>query len=268
MTEPAIPTFDENGFLSGRIDSWIDSHRAAHKDIIDRAQELNRDCHSFLDGRADDLGNGKQVATSLLFARSLELYQSIIVVSERGMAAATRIMLRAFIEANFHFFALQRDPTYLKDYLDQFLIQKRKLLQRIRLSKSSPMESLRQAATDQLFQETEKAITNAKARTISTEEVAKRAQMHDTYLTAYAVLSHAVHTGVSDIDHYIRINHATNETEGFKYGPSEVESVRAICLSGMTLAEALEIVSRDCGENRAALCAAHKEAFQSFLEKA
>jgi hypothetical protein len=231
MTEPALSTFDENGFLSGRIHSWIDSHRAAHKDIMDRAQELNRDCHSFLDGRAIDLGNGKQIATSLLFARSLELYQSIIVVSERGMAAATRILLRAFIEANFHFFALQRDPTYSEDYLDQFLIQKRKLLQRIRLSKSSQMESLRQAATDQLLQETEKAITNAEARNISTEEVAKRAQMHDIYLTAYAVLSHAVHTGVSDIDHYIRINHATNETEGFKYGPSEVESVERFALA-------------------------------------
>lgn len=101
MTEPAMPAFDENGFLSGRIHSWIDSQRAANKDIVDRAQELNRDCHSFLDGRAVDLGNGKQIATSLLFARSLELYQSIIVVSERGMAAETRILLRAFIEQVF-----------------------------------------------------------------------------------------------------------------------------------------------------------------------
>ena len=179
------------------------------------------------------------------------------------MAAATRILLRAFIEANFHFFALQRDPTYLEDYLDQFLIQKKKLLQRIRLSKSSRRRACGRLPPINCFRKPRRPSQTQKHGTFQQRRWAKRAQMHDIYLTAYAVLSHAVHTGVSDIDHYIRINHATNETEGFKYGPSEVESVRVICLSGMTLAEALEIVSRDCGENRAALCAAHKEAFQS-----
>jgi hypothetical protein len=87
MIELAMPTFDENGFLDGRIQFWVESQRVSHRKLIERAQELNRDCHRFLDGRALSPGNGKQIATSLLFARLLELYQSIILVSERGMAA-------------------------------------------------------------------------------------------------------------------------------------------------------------------------------------
>ena len=97
--------------------------------------------------------------------------------------------------------------------------------------------------------------------------MAKRAQMQDLYITAYAVLSHAVHTGASDIDHHIEVNDLTKETEGFKYGPSDSETRRAICLCGMTLTEALELVSQNFGEDRKTLCAAHKEVFQSFLEK-
>ena len=162
MTEPAMGLIDENGFLAGRIHSWIESQRASHKDIFNRAQDLNRDCHHFLNARAVDLENAKQVALSLLFARSLELFQSIVVVSERGMAATTRVLHRGFIEASFHFFAIQRDPTYLDIYLDQFHNQKRKLLQRIRQSKSPQMVNLQQAATDQLFQDTENAIKAAK----------------------------------------------------------------------------------------------------------
>lgn len=257
---------DENGFLSGRIQSWIDSQRTSHRDIVERAQELNRDCYRFLDGRAVDLGNGRQVATSVLFARVVELYQSIIMVSERGMAATTRILLRAFLEACFHFFAIQRDSEYLNDYLNQILIQKRKLLKRIRRSESPQMEELRQAATDQLLSETEKAINAEEAREISIEEVAKRAGMIDTYFTAYAVLSRAVHAGVSDIENHIHINDETKGIKGFKYGPSEEETVRAICLSGMTLAEALELAARTFGEDRKVLCAAHQESFQSFLD--
>jgi hypothetical protein len=258
--------YDENGFLEGRIQSWIKSQRASRRDIIKRAQELNRDCHRFLDGRAVDLGDGKQIATSVLFARILELYQSILVVTERGMAATTRILFRAFLEACFHFFAIHRDSTYLNHYLNQSLIQKRSLIRRIRQSESSQMETLRQAATDPLLEQTEKAIRDLGAQAISIAEVAKRAEMYDIYLTAYAVLSHAVHTGASDIDHHILINDVTKETEGFKYGPSDEETVRGICLSGMTLAESLNLASESFGEDRKALCTAHKEAFRSFLD--
>ena len=207
----------------------------------------------------------RQIVTSVLFARVVELYQSIILASERGMAATTRILSRAFLEACFQFFAVQRDSEYLNDYLNQFLVEKVKLLRRIRESKSPQMKSLRQAATDQLLADTEKAIEEQGARKISTKEIATRAEMLDTYYTAYAVLSHAVHTGVSDIDHHIDVNGETKELEGFKYGPSEEETVRAICLSGVTLAEALELASRAFGEDRKALCNAHSEAFQSLL---
>ncbi|THJ25442.1 MAG: hypothetical protein CAF45_001115 [Nitrospira sp. CG24E] len=258
---------DENGFLDGRIQFWIDSQRTSHRDIIERAQELNRDCHRFLDDLAVDLGNGKQVVTTVLFARVVELYQSIIIVSGRGMAATTRILSRAFLEACFHFFAIQRDSEYLNDYLNQFLIQKRKLLKRIRRSESPHMEHLRKAATDELLLETDWAINEEGGREISIEEVAKRAEMVDTYFTAYAVLSRAVHSGISDIDNHIYANAETKEFEGFKYGPSSEETVRAICLSSMTLAEALELASRTFGEDRKALSAAYKEEFQSFLNR-
>jgi hypothetical protein len=265
MTEPTMATTDENGFLAGRIHTWSVSQRASHKDVFERAYDLNRDCHHFLDARAIMSDNPKALVASLLFARSLELFQSIVVVSERGMAAATRILLRGFLESSFQFFAIQRDPTYLDIYLDQFLIQKRKLLRRIRDSISPQMESLRQAATNQLLQDTENAIRDAGVSAISTEEVAKRAHMHDIYLTAYAVLSHAVHTGASDIDHHIQVNTVTKEIEGFRYGPSETETRRAICLSCLTLADALELVSWNFEENRTTLCEGHREAFKGFL---
>jgi len=269
MTEPVIPTFDENGYLNGRIQAWIESQRASHQDVFGRARELNRDCHHFLDSRSVDVGNIKQVATSVLFARLLELYQSVIIVSERGMAATTRILSRAFLEASFHFLAIQRDPTYLEDYLNQDLIQTKKLIKRIRRSTSAEfeMQKLRQGATDRVLEEVEKAIIERKAREIPIEDVAKRSGSHDSYVTAYAILSHAVHTGASDVDHHIRVNDVTKEIDGFTYGPSESETLRAICLSGMALTEALELVSQNFGEDRNALCEAHNKAFQSFLEK-
>jgi hypothetical protein len=269
MPDSAMGSFDENGFLYGRIQQWMEIQNSFHKDLFERAAALNRDCHLFLDGRAVEDGNGKQIATSVLFARLLELYQSIIVACERGMAATTRILSRAFLEASYHFFALQRDPTYLTDYMDQFLIEKKKLMSRIRQSPSTneEMRNLRQSATDLLVNENEKLIHDRSARKVSTEEIARRAGMHDSYLTAYAILSHAVHTGISDIERHLQINDVTKEIEAYKYGPSDEETVKEIGLSGMTLAEALELASQTFGEDRKSLCVAHREAFRSLLEK-
>lgn len=262
-----MTTFDENGFLSGRIQSWIDSHRTSHCEMMDRARELNRDCHRFLDGRIANSGNGKQIATGLFFARMLELFQSIVLISERGMAATTRILERALLEANYIFMAAHRDPTFLDEYMAQHHIHKRKLVKKIRLSNSSEkaMMDLKQGATDQVLKEVEAAISQGKLRELRIEEIAKRAGCHDSYCTAYAILSQAVHTGVNDIDRYID----DKETDGrirLKHGPSDEETLRAIALAGMTMAEALELASETFGEDRKELCEAYVKAFQSFIK--
>jgi hypothetical protein len=94
-----MTTYDENGFLGGRIDSWVEENQEAHKAVFDRAKELNRDSHSFLDDRLIDLKNEKQLVAYVLFARMIELYQSIIIVCERGMTTPSRILFRSLVEA-------------------------------------------------------------------------------------------------------------------------------------------------------------------------
>ena len=43
--------YDENGFLGGLIQEWIEAHRKSYGPVFVLAQELNRECHRFLDGR-------------------------------------------------------------------------------------------------------------------------------------------------------------------------------------------------------------------------
>ena len=66
--------YDENGFLGGLIQEWIEAHRKSYGPVFVLAQELNRECHRFLDGRRVDPKSKLQVTTSVLFARMVELY--------------------------------------------------------------------------------------------------------------------------------------------------------------------------------------------------
>ena len=81
----------------------------------------------------------------------LELYQSVLLTIDRGMRAPARILFRAFLECIFHFAAIHKDQGYLENYLDQFELQRKKLVNRIRATTDPDLESLRQPINPELL---------------------------------------------------------------------------------------------------------------------
>ena len=69
----------------------------------------------------------------------------------------------------------------------------------------------------------------------------------------------------SDLKSHLKYNEDIKEIEAFFYGPSQEETARSICLSGLWVAEALEKLSSTFGEDRKDLCAAYTQAFQELL---
>ena len=260
-----MAVYDENGFLGGLIEQWVESHQESFVEIFALAKELNRECHRFLDGRSVDPGSELQITTAVLFARMLELYQAIVLVVDRGMAAPARILFRAFLEAFFHFSTIYRDCEYLDVYLKQFHVQRKALVYRIRNSKLPLLEGLRQLVDESLLSEIKETIKQEGARKVSIEEVAKKANLYEIYVTAYAVLSRAVHSSPSDLESHLRYNAEKEVIEGFRYGPCAEETARAICLAGMCMIEALEQISNMFEEDRRESCSKLKESFQRVL---
>lgn len=260
-------TFDENGFISGRIQHWIDDHQTRHEVIFSTALDLNRECHKFLSGRSVDLGSELQLTTSVLFARMLEIYQAILIVIGRGMTSAGRVLFRTYLEAFFYFAAIHRDPHFLKEYLNQFHVRRRSFVNRLRNSTSPGLEHLRKPLTDDLIVEIKQTMDQEKISKISVEKAAEKAGLHDIYLTAYAILSGAVHTNAADLESHLDYDEQENAIRGFKYGPSDEETRRIVGLASMTMAEALGTISQTFGEDRTEMCAEMKDSFWRMLSE-
>jgi len=256
-----VAKYDENGFLGGKIQEWIEVHRRTHGPAFLQAQQLNRENHRFIDGRNINVSDTYQLTTTVLFVRLMELYQGVMVVADRGMAAPTRILFRAFLEAFFHFAAIHKDPKYLDDYQDQFERQRKTLVNRIRHSNNPELEDLRKPIDARLIAE----IDQIDVRQVSIEEVARRAGQHNTYLTAYAILSRAVHSCASDLEAYLDYDKGDQKIVSFRYGPTDAETLRTLCLAGMTMAEALKGISLDFAEDRSEYCDKAVESFRSLL---
>src|SRR6266404_3898545 len=106
-----MPFYDEDGFLGGKIQEWIDKHRRTYKPALSLAERLNRETHSLIDGRSINVSDIRQLTVTALFMRLMELYQGLLLSVDRGMRAPTRILFRAFLEGFFHFAAIHKEPT-------------------------------------------------------------------------------------------------------------------------------------------------------------
>lgn len=258
-----MSVLDENGFLSGRIDAWISQHRANHNDLLTLAEALNRESHAFLHGRAVTISDINRLTSIVLFARMMELYQAVLLVVDRGSRSGTRVLFRAFLEAFFHFAAIHKDSSYLEEYLDQFENERKSLINRIRKTDDPALEDLRRPIDDSLIAE----LQNIEVRRVNIEEVARRGGCHNIYVTAYALLSRSVHSSAGDLEAHLALNNERNNIVGFRYGPTDEETVRTVGLAGMTLADVLKEVSKDFDEDRTGLCERFVVSFKSFLKE-
>ena len=88
--------------------------------------------------------------------------------------------------------------------------------------------------------ELEEDIQNKCIKSRSTEDWSKEAGMHETYLTAYTILSNTVHSKVRDLQDYFGIDE-NGEIKTFHWGPSDkgVLRVLATSIEGMLLSLAV-----------------------------
>lgn len=221
--------FDSDGFLThrrGTLEAGIDG---AHGCLFARARQINRDCHQLLfaaDIRNRDL-EGVLVAT--LFMRALEHYQATLILLGMGLIAPAKVTLRATLEAVFTTRAVAANEDALRAFINDDLLQRRKLIRKAKQHDHINLEELREALTDDIIDRLHKQIEASGAKRLTTEDLSKFADMHDWYTTEYAMLSKATHTNVRELEAYLSLDES-GETRSLDYAPS-IEEIPDLVLT-------------------------------------
>jgi hypothetical protein len=211
--------FDSDGFLvdrRGTLESAIDG---AHELLLQRARQINRDCHELL--FAADIHNRdpEELLCATLFTRALEHYQATLILLGKGLIAPAKVTLRASLEAVFTTRAVVADKAALRAFINDDLFQRRKLIRRAQQYDYLSLEELREALTPDFVDRLEQQIRDSGAEQLKTEDLSKLAGMHDWYTTLYALLSKATHTNVRQLEAYVSLDES-GEIRGLTYAPS------------------------------------------------
>lgn len=201
-----------------------------------------------------EVRSSRQFLVSLLFARALEHFQAALFLLEMGMETSAKVAVRALCEATFTACAVVKDEETFTAYINQDLRYEQKLINKAFQGNPVVLAGIRSTTTREKRETLSKKIQDEDVKDLRVEELAKRAGMHDWYLTVYAMTSEAVHTQVRDLGKYF-VKGADKALKSLRYGYGDRETGRLLGVVGLLMINA-----------RGALGDAYEEDINPFID--
>jgi len=198
-----MSSIDEDGFLSEDISNWIKKYRNEYKDIFNLALDVNRFAQSLMFKINAHNDNAQELLLALFYIRALSTYQSIIILSERGLIPESKVLCRNLIENMFSFVACAKHKEIARMYILNDAKESLKSLNKLKSSEKLMSFWASRINISEREDELISLINKRDIKHLSTEELSKKAELHDHYLTVYHVLSQTVHVKIRDIEHHL-----------------------------------------------------------------
>jgi len=251
---------ERRGFLSAAAATWADKHASQHASSFSLAESFISLAHRYLSTQNRSSFGISELVPTLVFERSLHHYQAVLVLTKNGMVPASRALTRVLLESQFIFLAVLHDEHTLNLYLDQLQMARRKTMHKLENSVSPILADLRSTASEVDRDELARLIEDGAIRNLSVDEFARKADLTPIYITAYSVLSGAVHSTAHDLEDDVEFG-PNNEIVDFRNGQRGDQTVALIANSGALLADSLSQLSKRAAPNIASECEQYHDQF-------
>ncbi|WP_175532137.1 DUF5677 domain-containing protein [Paenibacillus sp. yr247] len=165
--------------------------------------------------------NIKGILAATLFIKVTNCFQAIVLLSKKGLGIECAILTRALLEVTFPLKAIVESENFVEEFILTENWKRFKLMNVILNDKKSFSTIHSQISVEQK-KELEEEIERNGYKDMSTEEIARRANMQTFYQTAYRNLSEDVHTTVRSLEAYVVTDEQGNITM-FENGPQIFE---------------------------------------------
>jgi Family of unknown function (DUF5677) len=211
------------GFFSEEAFEESEAIQREHKQLFFHLDDLNVKAHIHLGGFPLGLKQLKPVLTATLFMRGLTAYQAMILLAQKGFASETRATCRNILDAKFRLAYILTKPD-----ADVLLIAKSAgRAKRLEAQQTGKLRALKDFGTFELDALIRQAETNQKdssgkrLKLPPAEKIAEACGLDEEYLGPYSILSEATHSGVVELESYLKLSPDGNMVEQYLYGPQD-----------------------------------------------
>lgn len=209
--------FNIDGFLSPDLKGWTNSVRSDHKVWFDLAEELNKACMDAMYSAKPLQSSKKQLVASLIFRRTLQSFQGVILLAERGMMADARTLVRNCVESAITLGRASVDDNFIDDLISSNVKHHKAVADKI-LSSQDILNHLEPEQTDKLKQ-LKRDLKDIHSDSMKLEQAAKKAGISVLYDTVYRKTSgDAAHVTVDSLNRHLQRDLEQNIT-GLSFQP-------------------------------------------------
>lgn len=223
-------TIEEDGFLSEDIQTWIEKHHSENDPIFNLCTRINKLGQKLLLSLEPEKSDGQKILAAVLFSRVISHFQGIYILTERGMVAEARSLLRGMLDATFATVALAKNEDLVPEFVNDDLWQRLKCLNSFgnlpkQIKKRHRMGNNK---LKKLAEAIQKEIDEKNIKPLKSEYLAQKADMLGHYNTLFVILSSSIHSRVRDMEQYLGEGEF-DELEALKWGP-DVDGLDSILL--------------------------------------
>lgn len=240
--------------------TWRFAQAGAHGPLLHDCEQLLADCLRFHEGTWRDCNSPATLVESALFARCSEVFAGIITTSCAGVGPAYRALGRVLLEAYVQLVAILSDDRHLQDYLAQFPLKRKAIINALANSTDTALSDLRSAIPSSVLDE----LSAIEGKPSRFEQLARSVGLESMYATGYRFLSGAVHSDAMDLEANIAYSQA-GEIVRISCGPTDNELAKTVALSAMLLVDLLKRLTARQDPELHAQCDVYLEAFSAHL---
>lgn len=216
-----LKSFQIDGFLSPDVCKWSETAHSENVEYFDLAESLNRHVTAMLLRNAPRMDDTRELATSLLLARTLTSYCAAVLLARRGMVADARAIVRSCSESAIALAAMATIDGFFDQMIEAHENHRRKVAQ-VFLDTPPTQQELTDTQVSALRNVIEDidARHGGKPNGIVWATVAERTGTRDLYNVVYRDMSgDGAHATIESLNHHISVD-AENTMTGLSFKPS------------------------------------------------
>lgn len=202
-------TFEIDGFLAENLTVWVCQVREKFKAWFELVADLNRMAMQILYKATPLQSSGQELVGALIFGRSLQSFQAVILLAERGMLSDARTLVRSCAESAIALGGIAHDENFIDELVDDYH-KHRMSVANVMASDPECSKGLTPAQLDGLKKisvEISEQYQSSKPKSVKWDVVASRVGMTTLYNTIYRGMSgDAAHVTADALNRHIQAN--------------------------------------------------------------
>jgi hypothetical protein len=201
--------FDIYGFLGKQVENISQDTYEKHKELYDLIFEINKFAQKIKYEFVIHNQNIQELTIGSLYIKIIQSFESVIILSQRGLETDSKAILRVMLEAVFYLKSIYLDPDFVYDYIMGDEIERYRIL--FKVSKDNE-NIFSEELKEYVKKENPRKLKQKKEKDNSLEiyNVAKKAKMYDFYQLVYGTLSSDIHTPIRSLEKYYGIDENGN----------------------------------------------------------